>query len=204
MPTDLRAARLAEMLTVTWMLVEAGTAIAAAVAARSVVLAAFGFDSLIELFSAGVVLRHLLYRTEDEAADEMLTSAEKHASRRVGWALFALIGFIVVSSSAILVLGVHPEPSTLGLAVTVTAIPVMAVLWRWRLGLADRLRSASLRGDAASSAVCLYMAAVALGGLALNRLFGWWWADPVAALALTWWIRGEALEAISDSTACGT
>src|SRR5487761_69645 len=73
---------------------------------------------------------------------------------------------------------------------------LMAGLWRWRLGLADRLGSPALRGDAACSMVCLYMAAVALVGLVLNQLFGLWWADPLAAVALVWWIRGEAREAV--------
>ena len=72
----------------------------------------------------------------------------------------------------------------------------MAALWRWRLNLADRLGSPALKGDAACSAVCLYMAGTTLAGLILNQLFGWWWADPIAALALIWWIRGEANEAL--------
>ncbi|HEV3234176.1 MAG TPA: cation transporter, partial [Candidatus Dormibacteraeota bacterium] len=68
--------------------------------------------------------------------------------------------------------------------------------WRWRLALSRRIHSAALRADAACSAVCLYMAATLLVGLVLNRLFGWWWADPIAGLAMIWWIRNEANEAL--------
>jgi len=73
---------------------------------------------------------------------------------------------------------------------------VMPVLWRWRLGLARRLHSPALRGDAACSLVCVAMATTLLVGLLLNSLFGWWWADPLAALAMIWWIRGEVNEAL--------
>ena len=72
-----------------------------------------------------------------------------------------------------------------------------------RLRLADKLGSPALRGDAACSLVCLYMAGATLVGLALNELFGLWWADPLAGLALVWWIRGEAAEAVEAGSAHG-
>jgi divalent metal cation (Fe/Co/Zn/Cd) transporter len=78
----------------------------------------------------------------------------------------------------------------------VISIAIMTWLWRWRLSLADRLGSPALRGDAACSVACLYMGIATLAGLALNALLGWWWADPIAGLALIWWIRGEAKEAL--------
>ncbi len=78
----------------------------------------------------------------------------------------------------------------------VAALVVMLPLWRWRLSLARRLQSPALRADAACSLVCIYMSAVLLIGLLLNGLAGWWWADPLAALAMIWWIRGEAREAL--------
>jgi len=64
------------------------------------------------------------------------------------------------------------------------------------MGLAARLDSPALRADAACSLVCLYLSATLLVGLLLNRLLGWWWADPLTALAMIWWIRGEADEAL--------
>jgi len=177
------------------MSVEAAVAIGAGIAARSVALGAFGLDSLIELFSAAVVLRQLLHRREGDQ-DRALSAGERQASRLVGWALYAVIAFIVVSSAAALILGVHAEASTVGVVLAIAALGVMAILWRWRLGLADQLRSPALKGDAACSAVCLYLAGTTLAGLLLNQLFGLWWADSLAALALIWWIRGEANEAL--------
>jgi divalent metal cation (Fe/Co/Zn/Cd) transporter len=72
----------------------------------------------------------------------------------------------------------------------------MPLLWRWRLVLANRLGSPALRADAACSLVCAYMSATLLVGLLLNSLLGWWWADSLAALGMSWWIRGEAAEAL--------
>jgi divalent metal cation (Fe/Co/Zn/Cd) transporter len=195
----LRQARLAQVLTLAWMCVELGVALAAGITARSVALTAFGIDSGIELFTAAVVLRRLLQRTPSEERG-VLTSGERRASRLVGFGLYGLILYIVASAAASLVLQIRPAASPAGLALTVIALGVMTVLWKWRIGLADRLGSPALRGDAACSLVCLYLAATTLAGLLLNQLFGLWWADPIAGLALAWWIRGEANEALEAST----
>jgi divalent metal cation (Fe/Co/Zn/Cd) transporter len=200
MRRPLSAARLAQAVTVAWMLIEGVIAVGAGVVAHSVALTAFGFDSFIELFSAAVVLRRVLERSANEERGS-LTKGERTASRLVGWALYLLIAYIVVSAAAGLLLRLRPEASPVGLGLTVASIAIMAVLWRWRLSLADRLGSPALRGDAACSVVCLYMAFATLAGLALNGLFGWWWADPIAGLALIWWIRGEAREALDAATA---
>jgi divalent metal cation (Fe/Co/Zn/Cd) transporter len=193
--SPLRQARQAQLLVLAWMLIEAAVAIGAGITAHSIALSAFGADSIIELFSAGVVLRQLLKRT-DGGYDENLSDGERQASRLVGWALYAVIAFIVLSTAASLLVRLRPESSPVGVGLTVASIFVMAALWRWRLSLADRLHGPALKGDAACSAVCLYMAGTTLIGLTLNQIFGWWWADPLAALALVWWIRGEANEAL--------
>ena len=194
-PTLLQQARLAQMLTVGWMVIEATIAIAAGVVAHSVALTAFGVDSGVELFSSVVVLRRLMQRSESEERGS-LSGGERRASRLVGYALYGLIAYIVVSAVLSVALRIEPQRSPVGIALTVASLAIMAGLWRWRLALADRLGSPALRGDAACSMVCLYLAAVALAGLVLNQLFGLWWADPLAAVALVWWIRGEAREAV--------
>jgi divalent metal cation (Fe/Co/Zn/Cd) transporter len=192
----LAQARIAQAVTVGWMLIEGVIAVGAGVVAHSVALTAFGFDSFIELFSAAVVLRLVLQRSESEERGSR-TEGERTASRLVGLALYVLIAYIVVSAVAGILFRLRPEASPVGLALTVVSIAIMTVLWRWRVSLAARLGSPALRGDAACSVVCLYMAIATLAGLALNALFGWWWADPVAGLALIWWIRGEANEALA-------
>jgi divalent metal cation (Fe/Co/Zn/Cd) transporter len=194
-PTILQQARLAQILTVGWMVIEATIAIVAGLIAHSVALTAFGVDSGVELFSSIVVLHRLLQRSESEERGS-LSGGERHASRLVGYALYGLIAYIVLSALISLALRIEPKPSPVGIALTLASLGIMAGLWRWRLALADRLGSPALRGDAACSMVCLYMAAVALVGLVLNQLFGLWWADPLAAVALVWWIRGEAREAV--------
>jgi divalent metal cation (Fe/Co/Zn/Cd) transporter len=190
-----RRARLAEGLTIAWMVVELAVALAAGIAARSVALTTFGVDSGIELFTALVVMRQLVLHTA-RATDEELDRRERQASRLVGWALYALVAYIVATSIVSLARADRPESSPVGIALAAAALLVMPVLWRWRLGLAARLDSSALRADAACSLVCIYLSATLLVGLLLNRLLGWWWADPLAALAMIWWIRGEAAEAL--------
>jgi divalent metal cation (Fe/Co/Zn/Cd) transporter len=197
--SPLRQARIAQALTVGWMLIEGGIAVGAGVIAHSVALTAFGFDSFIELFSAAVVLRRVLERSVYEERGS-LTAGERTASKLVGWALYILIGYIVLSAIVGIGLGLHAETSPVGIGLATTSLVIMAALWRWRLNLSERLGSPALRGDAACSVVCLYMATATLVGLGLNALFGLWWADPVAGLALIWWIRGEAREALEAAT----
>lgn len=196
--TLLQQARAAQWITVSWMVIEGAVAIGAGIAAHSVALTAFGADSGIELFSSVVVLRRLIQRTESDERGS-LTGGELSATKLVGLALYGLIAYIVLSAGVALVFRFEPVASPLGIGLTIASLLIMAVLWRWRLALADRLGSPALRGDAACSMVCLYMAAVALAGLLLNQFFGLWWADPLAALALVWWIRGEAKEATEAS-----
>jgi divalent metal cation (Fe/Co/Zn/Cd) transporter len=191
----IRRARVAESLTIAWMVVELVVAVAAGIVARSIALTAFGVDSGVELFTALVVLRQLLLHS-DRATDEELDTRERQASRIVGWSLYGLIVYIVLSSGWSLISRSKPEASTVGVALAIAALVVMPVLWRWRVGLAARLESPALRADAACSLVCIYMSAILLVGLLLNSLFAWWWADPVAGLAMIWWIRGEANEAL--------
>ena len=191
----IRRARLAESLVIAWMMVELVVALAAGIAARSVALTAFGVDSGIEVFTAVVVLRQLLLHT-DRATEEELDARERQASRLVGWALYGLVVYIVVSAAGSLITQTEPETSVPGMVLAIAALLVMTPLWRWRRRLAAALESPSLRGDAACSLVCIYMSATLLVGLLLNSLLGWWWADSLAALAMIWWIRGEAREAL--------
>jgi len=191
----IREARLAEALTVAWMVVELVVALTAGIAARSVALTAFGVDSGIEVFTALVVLRQLLLHS-DRATKEELDARERQASRLVGWALYGLIVYIAISSTGSLITQTEPESSLPGMMLAIAALLVMTPLWRWRRRLAAALDSPALRADAACSLVCIYMSAVLLAGLLLNSLLGWWWADSLAALAMIWWIRGEAREAL--------
>ena len=129
----IRRARLAEALTLAWMVVELVVALWAGIAARSVALTTFGVDSGIELFTAGVVLRQLLLHSE-RASDEELDRRERQASRLVGYGLYGLVVYILATSVWSLASGSRPESSSAGIALALAALVVMPVLWRWRLG----------------------------------------------------------------------
>src|SRR5229473_3365214 len=134
--TLLQQARVAQWTTVGWMVIEGVVAIGAGIAAHSVALTAFGVDSGIELFSSVVVLRRLLHRTESEERGSM-TGGERSATKLVGFALYALIAYIVLSAGVALGFRFEPAASPLGIGLTIASLVIMAALWRWRLALAE-------------------------------------------------------------------
>ena len=110
--------------------------------------------------------------------------------------LAALCLYVVAFSVAGIALQVRPDASIPGLVITASALVVMPILVVGKRRVADRLDSAALRGDAACSVTCAYMAATALAGLALHAVLGWWWADYAASLLLLYWLVPEAREAL--------
>ena len=195
---DVRAGVKVEIITVVWMMVEAAIAIAAGVLARSVLLTAFGLDSVIELVSGGA----LLWRLTVEARSGLLERVER-AENRAAWitgvALALLCVYIVTTSILSLLAHAKPEGSLVGIGLAVAALIIMPwLVWRKR-SIAAKIDSSALRGDAACSLTCAQMAGALLVGVALNTLFGLWWADAVAALALLYWIVPEAREALEGA-----
>jgi divalent metal cation (Fe/Co/Zn/Cd) transporter len=174
------------LITIAWMCVEVAVSAVSAVRAHSIALFAFGGDSAVELFSAGVVL----LRFSGTAL------SERRASRIAAGLLAVLAIFIVAGSAAsFLYPALRPETSYLGIALLMAAALVMPWLAKQKRSLASQTGSAALQADAAQSAVCAYMAWIALAGLACNAVFHISWADPVAALALTPLVIYEAREA---------
>lgn len=189
-----------ETVTLAWMVAEASIAIGAGVIAGSVLLSAFGIDSLIELISAST----LLWRLRTEARGASMETVER-AEGRAAWVTFVALGglcaFVIGASTLGLTLSLHPGSSIVGIALAVIAVVGMPILaWRKRL-IADVLHSSALRADAACSLTCGYMAATLLLGLVLNAVFHWWWADSVAALALLIWLVPETDEAMRGARA---
>jgi divalent metal cation (Fe/Co/Zn/Cd) transporter len=186
-----RVARL-QVLTIAWMTVEAIVALAAAWTARSPALLGFGGDSVIELFSAIVVL----WRFRPNADS---VRAEKLATRIAGSLLFAVATCVVIGVGMALA-GYHePQPSPIGIILLIVAAFGMPWLANRKRQLAMRIGSASLRADAAEATLCSYMSWIALAGLTTNALFHKSWADPVAALALVPLVVKEGWEAIRAS-----
>lgn len=195
-----RAGLRIEIITVVWMLIEAAVAIGAGLLAHSVLLTAFGLDSVIELVTGGV----LLWRLSTEAlggALERVERAENRAAWVTGISLILLCLYIIASAGASLLSHNRAEVSTIGVVLSLVAVVGMPVLaWRKR-AIAARIDSAALRGDAACSLTCAYMAATLLVGLALNAAFHWWWVDGVAAVILLYWLVPEAREALDGARA---
>lgn len=180
------------------MLVEAGVAIGAGIAARSVLLTAFGLDSVIELLTGGVLLWRLATEVRGGTLDRV-AQAERWAAWIVGSSLAVLCVYVVLSAGAAVALHSEAESSPIGIGLAVLALGIMPILaWRKRQ-IAARLGSAALRGDAACSVTCAYMAAALLIGLGLNAGLGWWWADSLAALSLLYWLIPETCAALASA-----
>ncbi len=196
--TSIRAGVRVELVTVGWMILEAAVAIGAGVAAGSALLTAFGVDSVIELVSGGVLLWRLVTESRG-AALARVERAERRAAWIVGIGLALLCIYVAASSGFELLTRSHPSPSPVGIGLAIAALVLMPWLaWRKRV-IAAYIGSAALRGDAACSITCAYMAATLLIGLVLTAALGWWWADGVAALALLFWLVPEAREALEGA-----
>ena len=199
--TAIRSAFRLEYLTLAWMTVEAAVGIGAGVAAGSLVLIAFGADSLIELASAGVLLWRL--NVELRHGQRFAESAERTAARIGGTLLAALAVYVVASAAYKVWLGHGAEFSRAGLALTLVAIPLMYWLARRKLQIADALESRALRTDAVESITCGWLAFVVVAALIAQALIGAWWIDPLASLGIVWFLVREAREAWSGEDCCG-
>ena len=184
-----------EVLTVIWMAAEAALAIGAGIAARSVLLTAFGFDSVVELLSGIVLLRRLGLEAKGAAA----ASAERleRTTTRISAVLLVLLSVYVVATSVIgFVVGVMPEGSIVGIAVAAVAVVAMPLLALAKARANRTIGSASLRADIAETITCAYMAGVTLAGVVLSAALGLWWIQYLAALALLIWLVPETREAV--------
>ncbi len=184
-----RAIRL-EYLTIAWNSVEAVIAIFAGVLAGSIALVGFGLDSVIET-TAGVAL---LWRLRQRGDLESL--AESRALRIVGWTFFALAAYVGFESVRDLWLRHVPEESTVGIILAALSLVVMPLLAAAKRRVARAMGSRALAADAMETWLCAYLSFALLLGLALNAWRAWWWADPVAALAMVPWMLHEGWETV--------
>jgi len=175
-----------EYASMAWMVVEAGVAITAGIIASSIVLVGFGLDSVIELFSASIVVWQLRGDGEER---------ETRAVRLIGVTFFALAAYLAAESIHDLVSRARPGQSVAGLAVTAAALLVMPGLAIAKRRTGKALGSRTLIADSAETAFCAFTSAAALIGLGLNAWLGWWWADPAAALVIAALAVKEGIEA---------
>jgi divalent metal cation (Fe/Co/Zn/Cd) transporter len=183
-----------ELVTIGWMLIEATVALVVGITARSVSLQGFGIDSVIELIAGGILLWRLRVEQRGGSLD-LIERAERRAAWVTALSLFALSLYLVGASALTLLTRTQPEASWWGLGLALAAVLIMPLLWQSKLRIAKRISSGALKADAACSVTCAYMSVALLCGLLLNRLFGWWWADPLAGLALVYFLVREGREA---------
>jgi divalent metal cation (Fe/Co/Zn/Cd) transporter len=181
-----------ELLTIGWNLVEGVVAVASGAIAGSIALIGFGVDSFIETSSGGI----LLWRLSAERSGGDAERVERRALKLVGVSFLLLAVYVAADAGKALWLGEAPERSWTGIALAILSLIVMPWLARQKRRTASDLKSAALRADSRQTSLCAYLSAILLGGLALNALLGWWWADPVAGLLMTPIIAREGIEAL--------
>lgn len=184
-----------ETISVAWMVIEAGWALASGIAARSLALVVFGADSVIELV-AGFTLLWRLNVEYKGRSPEKVERAEKTASRVVGALLLLLAVYILASALYNLFTRTRAESSVPGIALAVASGALMPVLAYQKEKIGKRIGREALEADGACSLVCAWMSWILLLGLAANAVFGLWWIDSIASLAFLWFVIREGLEAI--------
>lgn len=177
-----------EYLTLGWNVVEGVVSVGAGVLAGSTALVGFGVDSFIESASGGI----LLWRLQDH---EHHARREEMALRLVAVSFFLLAAYVAFEAARSLILHEPPEASWPGIAIAALSLAVMPWLARQKRRVAATLGSRALVADSRQTDLCAYLSAILLGGLLLNALLGWWWADPVAALVMAPIIANEGREA---------
>lgn len=188
---------LLEFVTVGWNLIEGIIAIAAALASGSVALLGFGVDSFVESISGSVLIWRLGSEKRGNADEEVIERIERRAERLVGISFFALAAYVAFDAATSLLNQERPDVSVVGMVLASVSIGVMLWLARAKRRAAADLGSRALAADAEQTQACWYLSVVVLAGIGLNALFGWWWADPIAALGVSFILVREGREAYS-------
>ena len=195
-----RRAVLLEWFTVAWNVVEAAVAIGVGLVVGSVALVGFGVDSSVEVISA-VVLLWRLYRAGPNASAEEQSGAERKALYLVAATFFLLAAYVLYEAIGALLSEEGPEVWTVALVLSVVSILVMPTLAYLKGRTGREIGSRALLADTVETWVCTYLSVALLAAVGLNAAFGWWWADPVGALAMLpvilwqgWETLGEARE----------
>lgn len=196
---DLKFALLLTYITLVWMTIEGAASLLLGWASKSLLLEAFGIDSVIELFSAAVLLWRLRVEASGNATPDRAEEVELRASRYAGYSLCVLVVYVALSSGYGLFVAqrvTNTHESVWGILIGVVANVGMPILAGYKLKVATRLNSRALRADAIESITCGYLSIVLIVGLAATRVLGWWWLDSVAALGLIPFLIKEAREAL--------
>lgn len=173
--------------TISYNVIEAIVAIWAGALASSAALIGFGLDSIVEVLSAAAIAWQFTRKDPERW--------EKVTVRAIGLAFFALAAYVTVDAVMSLVSQEGPEHSPLGLGITALSLVIMPLLAWFEVRTGRELDSKSVMADAKQLILCVYLSGAVLIGLILNSLFGWWWADSVAALVVAVLAIREGIEA---------
>jgi divalent metal cation (Fe/Co/Zn/Cd) transporter len=187
-----------EYVTVGWNVVEGVVAIGAGLLAGSVALVGFGVDSSVEVISALGLLWRLRKAGPDATVQEE-SAAERRALYVVAATFFLLAAYIAVEAGSSLIGREAPERSTVGLVLSVLSLVIMPALAYMKQRTGRQMGSRALVADAAETWVCSYLSLALLAGVGLHVLFGWWWADPVGALAMLPVILWQGWETLGEA-----
>lgn len=193
-----RRGRRLEYFTIAYNSLEGFIAVIAGLLAGSIALVGFGFDSLIEVTS-GAALLWRLYSDADESRRKRIESI---TLRIVGACFLLLAAYVSYDSIKSLIWRKAPKESIPGVALAIASVIVMPLLVRAKRKVARRIKSQALMADSKQTELCTYLSAILLAGLLLNALFGWWWADPIAALVMVPIIVKEGIEGLRGETCC--
>lgn len=175
-----RRARLLNVATIGWNAVEGIVAVMAGLAAGSVTLVGFGFDSAIEVSAALV----LTWRLHQERKGGCMQTRDRRATRAIAVSFVVLGGYVGAESIRDLLNAARPDASNVGIVMAALSLVVMPFLARAKRTLAPALGSAAAVADAKQTNLCALLSAIVLIGLGANALLGWWWADPLAGLGI--------------------
>lgn len=187
-----------EYATVAYNSLEGVIAVAAGLFAGSIALVGFGVDSAIEV-AASLLLIWRLHMDVDASKRERI---EKRSLQLVGVTFLILAAYVAWESIESLIAKEAPRASMIGIALAAASVVVMPLLVRAKRRVADAISSRAMHAEATQTELCMYLSAILLVGLGLNALFGWWWADPVAALIMVPIIAREGYEALKGEE-CG-
>lgn len=161
-----------------WHFIEFAIAVGAGVAASSIALIGFGFDSLIESFAGFIIVWRFGLRRRDSEV------AERRAQQLVAVSFFVLATYVGIEAVRTFFGEQHPEVSWIGIGLAAFTAPTMPLLARAKRRVGRALGSSATVGEAEQNMVCAYLSVALLVGLVLNAAFGWWWADPAAAVVI--------------------
>jgi len=194
-PALIKKALILEWILIAYNAAEGMASILFGWLAGSIALVGFGLDSVIEVSAAGI----LVWRLSHHGTEEEENEKEKKALYFVGITFFLLAAYILYESGSKLLQHEMPERTIAGIIISILSLIIMPFLGLKKRDLAKKMGSRALEADAVETLVCAYLSFTLLLGLGLNALFGWWWADPVAALAMVYFIIREGWEAVEEA-----